>query len=100
MPSVQIYLIDQTGKKKLGDRVDVSVTPDSSWDMIKQIIHQQAVMLGQNDHESSTQIQVLTANGLEIVEDSRVWQRVFQQVMEVEWLEGIIKVVVSMGGST
>jgi len=100
VPSVQIYLVDRTGKQNLCDRIDVSLTADNSWDMMRQTIHQQLVMLGQHNSESSSRLQVHTADGLETVEDSQAWQRVSQQVMEVEWLEGTIKVVVSISGST
>lgn len=37
---------------------------------------------------------VLTEKGLKDVPDNETWQRMLQQLMEIDWFEGTVKVVV------
>ncbi|GAB7345224.1 hypothetical protein MBLNU457_3598t1 [Dothideomycetes sp. NU457] len=104
-PSIQIYLVDQSGKRKLCDRFDLHNSSELSWATIQESIHRQAARLltdgrSQTNTNSATPFRVLTANGLEDVPDDQTWQRILQQFMEVEWLEGTVKVIVPMRGFT
>lgn len=101
IPSVQLYLVDQTGKRKLCDRLDLDESSGVTWATVQQTIHVQAARLftdgrSQINTNSAVTFRVLTADGLKDVSDDRTWQRVLQQVTELDWLEGTVKVVVPM----
>jgi len=99
-PVIQMYVLDQEGKRPLSERLDLPLYDSIGWEYVKDVAKGRALAvlnLDENSEAASTpllRLQVLMSTGLLEVQNSQAWQSAVEEVLSTVWLEKVVKVIV------